>query len=431
VKAAFHLHLFYPDIAIDLIERVAALGRADIDLFATHVGPLDPAVDAALDRIPGAVERIEVPNQGWDIGPLFAILPQLRVRGVDVVCKLHTKKGGSGYAAEWRDLGYEGTIGSQALVADILAAFDREPGLSLVGSKPLYKSVAGNQFGNGELLSRLAPKIAAPSYPPADWGFFAGTMFWAQLSLLERMAGVTAGLTATHDSNRDGTAAHALERLFGLAPLAEGGKVGLVEDGAVEVIDAPGKPSHEPVIRTLVERAERAVGALDADLVALIKERNPLVDYIRTGRDADALDPNPYFSSTHYYVANPDVAAAGMHPFQHYIHHGWVEGRMTGPLFEGVIYRALNPDVTGDPLIHFLKEGAAKGSTATRVTVPDYDASEDGRRRFYPAFDIEREQAFLRAIASLPAEQVERARDTLVSIVMPAYNREATTSASS
>ena len=434
MKAAFHLHLFYPDIAIDLIARVAALGRADIDLFATHVGPLDPAVDAALDRIPGAVERIEVPNQGWDIGPLFAILPQLRARGVDVVCKLHTKKGGSGYAAEWRDLAYEGTIRSQALVAHILAAFEREPDLSLVGSKRLYKSVAGNQFGNGELLSRLAPKIAAPSYPPADWGFFAGTMFWARLSLLERMAGVTAGLAAsTQDADRDGTTAHALERLFGLAPLAEGGakggKVGLVEDGSVEVVEAPGQPSYEPVIRTLVEQAERSVGALDAELVALIKERNPLVDYIRTGRDADALDPNPYFSSTHYYVANPDVAAAGMHPFQHYIHHGWVEGRMTGPLFEGAVYKALNQGVSGDPLLHFLTEGAAKGSTATRVTVPEYDASDDGRRRFYPVFDIEREQAFLRQIANLPGVDVERARATLVSIVMPAYNREATIAA--
>ncbi|WP_019833890.1 glycosyltransferase [Sphingomonas sp. PR090111-T3T-6A] len=429
MKAAFHLHLFYPDIALDLIDRVAALGRADIDLFATYSGQLDPEIDSALDRVPGAVERMEVPNAGWDIAPLFAILPQLRARGYDVICKLHTKKGSSGYAAEWRDMAYDGTIGSQALVADILAAFERDPSVALIGSRPLYKSVASHQFRNAELLSRLAPRIAAPAYPPADWGFFAGTMFWTRLPLLERLTMVVADFEKgahAEGTDRDGTLAHALERLFGLAPIADGGSIGLVDEEGIEITPAPGKPSHEPIIRTLVNRAERSVAPLDTELVELIRAHNPLVDYIRTGRDEDALDPNPYFSSSFYNRTHADVFAAGMHPLHHYTHHGATEGRMTGPLFDGLHYRMTYPDVTGDPLRHFLEIGLAEKRLAIGISQPEYEATEDGPRRFYPVFDIEREQAFLHAIANLPPEQVERARDTLVSIVMPAYNREAT-----
>lgn len=432
MKAAFHLHLFYPEIALDLIDRVAALGRADIDLFATYSGRLDPEVDNALDRVPGSVERVEVPNAGWDIGPLFAILPQLRARGYDVICKLHTKKGSSGYAAEWRDMAYDGTIGSQTLIGDILTAFDRDPAVSLIGARPLYKSVASHQFRNAELLSRLAPRVAAPAYPPADWGFFAGTMFWARLPLLERVAMVVAEfekVAPAEDADRDGTLAHALERLFGLAPVADGGSIGLVDEQGIEVVPAPGRPSHEPIIRTLVNRAERSVAPLDAELVALIRTRNPLADYIRTGRDADALDPNPYFSSSFYNRTHADVFAAGMHPLHHYTHHGAAEGRMTGPLFDGLHYRTAYSDVTGDPLRHFLETGAAEKRLAIGISQPEYEANEDGPRRFYPVFDIEREQAFLREMASLSAADVERARDTLVSVIMPAYNREATIAA--
>ena len=55
---------------------------------------------------------------------------------------------------------------------------------------------------------------------------------------------------------------HAFERLIGLAPVALGGTVGLVdEDGGIALAHAPGNPGHEPIIRTLVDRAERFVGA--------------------------------------------------------------------------------------------------------------------------------------------------------------------------
>ncbi len=423
MKAALVLHLFYPEVAVELIDRVASLGdRADI--FVTHSVALDPTVLAALERLPRKAEVVPVANRGWDIGPLFELLPLLAERGYDLIGKLHTKKGGSGYAPEWRRLAYDGMIANGALVDAITAAFDENPDLSLLGAKPLYKSVASHLFRNAELLSDLAPRLVAPAYPPADWGFFAGTFFWARRALLEKVAALADfGEGGSMSQERDGALGHAVERLFGLAPLALGGGVGLVEDGRIELIQAPGTPSHEPVIQTLVDVAGLGVGPVDAELSALIATHNPLIDYIRHGREADALDPNLYFSSSWYNSIHADVHAAGMLPLHHYIHHGAAEGRSTGPLFDGLFYRKTHDDVTGDPLRHFLEVGAAEGRVAIPVSRPRYETSDERPRRFYRHFDIAREEAFLRAMAALPADVRTRADATLISIVMPAWNR--------
>jgi glycosyltransferase involved in cell wall biosynthesis len=423
MRAAIHLHLFYPDIARELIDRVARLGRADIDILATYAGTLDPAIDRALDRIPGRVVRVETPNRGWDIGPLLHLLPIIRDEGYEAVCHLHTKKGDSGYAAEWRAIGYDGLIRDNDLVTRLLAAFADAPGLMLAGPASLYKSAASHQFGNADILSQLAPKLMAPLYPLADWGFFAGSLFWARPALLERIAGLAA--FEGHDTDRDGTLAHALERLIGLAPVALGGEVGLVdEEGALALVRAPGNPSHEPIIRTLVDRAERFVAPLDADLSALIAAHNPLVDYIRHGRDEDALDPNPYFSSQYYLRIHPDLAAAGVHPLEHYVGWGAAEGRPTGPLFDGSYYRRAYDDVTGDPLRHYLEVGAREGRVAIPISRPQFETSDERPRRFYRHFDGAQEEAFLRRIAGLPKKQAAEAARLRVSVIMPAWNRE-------
>lgn len=428
MRAAIHLHLFYPDVALELIDRVAALGRADIDVLATYAGALHPTLDRALDRIPGRVVRVETSNRGWDIGPLLHLLPLIREEDYQAVCHLHTKKGDSGYAAEWRAIAYDGLIRDDRLVTRLLAAFEGDPALMLAGPASLYKSAASHQFGNAAILSDLAPQLMAPLYPLADWGFFAGTFFWARPVLLERIAALAE--FEGHDADRDGTLAHALERLIGLAPVALGGDIGLVNDeGEVTLAHAPGGPSHEPIIRTLVDRAERFVAPLDAELSALIARHNPLVDYIRHGRDADALDPNPYFSSQYYLRVHPDLAAAGVHPLEHYTHHGAQEGRPTGPLFDGTHYRNSYGDVTGDPLRHFLEVGAREGRVAIPISRPQYETSDERPRRFYRHFDVAAEEVFLRRMAELPKAVTAKAAKTRISVIMPAWNREATIAA--
>jgi hypothetical protein len=46
-------------------------------------------------------------------------------------------------------------------------------------------------------------------------------------------------------------------------------------------------------------------------------------------------DPGPDFKSEAYYLANPDVAAAGWPALAHYVLHGQAEGRRLGPTAGG------------------------------------------------------------------------------------------------
>jgi len=429
MRAAIHLHLYYPDVALDLIERVARLGRADIDVLATFIGTLDHDVDRALDRIPGRVVRVETPNRGWDIGPLFHLLPLIREEGYEAVCHLHTKKGDSGFASAWREMAYDGLIAGNDLVTRILASFAERTDLKIVGPAKLYKSSAAHQFRNAEIVSALATQVLAPMYPLADWGFFAGTFFWARPDLLERVARVAD--FGGENGERDGTLAHAIERLFGLAPVADTGAIGLVDEkGTIEIVRAPGEPSHEPIINTLALHRSSGAHAIppDPELAALITAHNPLAHYIRHGRDEGALDPNPYFATRWYNRVQGDMYAAGMHPLHHYILHGAEEGRSTGPLFDADHYRRTY-GVAGNPLRHFLETGLTQGL----LPVP---AQQGGARdpnekpcRFYKKFDLAAEASFLHRIAALPSDLAGRAAATKVSVIMPAFNREAVISA--
>lgn len=429
MRAVIVLHLFYTDIALELVTRVARLNGGP-DVIVTTPVPLNPETSEALDRLSSTVEVVTVENRGWDIGPLFSVMPLIRERGYDLVCKLHTKRGNSGYAAEWRRLCYEALIASSSQVAGIVDLFASTPALELLGPAALYKSSAAHQFRNAEILSKLAPSLMAPGWPPADWGFFAGTMFWARTTMLERLAPF-ADFQHHHAHNvNDGAHAHAIERLFGLAPLRNSGKIGLVNrDGSIEVSDAPGGPSPEPIIQTLVAEAGLSKGPIDDQLAALITAHNPLVDYLRHGRDPDALDPNLYFSSTWYNRIHPDVFAAGVHPLSHYVSHGAAEGRSTGPLFDGQYYRTAYPDVAlagGDPLRHFLERGVAEQRVAIPVSKPQHELPGERPRRFYRQFDIAREQKFLSRQSQVPAGLRDHARRTLVSVIMPVFNRRDT-----
>ena len=54
------------------------------------------------------------------------------------------------------------------------------------------------------------------------------------------------------------------------------------------------------------------------------------------------LDPSPYFSTSFYLAANPDVARSGLDPLSHYLLHGWREGRAPHPDFALTLFKELN-----------------------------------------------------------------------------------------
>ena len=79
----------------------------------------------------------------------------------------------------------------------------------------------------------------------------------------------------------------------------------------------------------------------------------------KEGRNPDAL-----FDTAFYLARNPDVAAAGVNPLSHFEANGWREGRDPSAQFSTGKYLAANPDVRAasvDPLLQYIQFGAAEG----------------------------------------------------------------------
>jgi len=97
---------------------------------------------------------------------------------------------------------------------------------------------------------------------------------------------------------------------------------------------------------------------------------NPLQHYLQYGWK-EGRDPNAFFSTSWYLAQNPDVVAARLNPLEHFENYGWQEGRDPGPNFSISKYLAAYPDVKVagvDALQQFLTAGLAAGRVASPVT---------------------------------------------------------------
>ena len=81
----------------------------------------------------------------------------------------------------------------------------------------------------------------------------------------------------------------------------------------------------------------------------------------------EGRNPDAFFNTDYYLNQNPDVAAAGIDPLTHYETTGWKEGRDPSADFSTDAYLQANPDVAAagiDPLLHYLEFGAPEGRMA-------------------------------------------------------------------
>ncbi len=72
------------------------------------------------------------------------------------------------------------------------------------------------------------------------------------------------------------------------------------------------------------------------------------------------------FDRNYYLAVNPDVAVTGADPLDHFLAHGWREGRDPNGRFSVVEYLNDNPDVVAagvNPFAHYLRSGRAEGRT--------------------------------------------------------------------
>jgi hypothetical protein len=73
-----------------------------------------------------------------------------------------------------------------------------------------------------------------------------------------------------------------------------------------------------------------------------------------------------HFDAAFYRERYPEVIAAGMHPFAHYLLHGAAEGRKPNPWFDPDYYLAGSASARrrgGDPFLDYLEHGRREGAS--------------------------------------------------------------------
>lgn len=86
----------------------------------------------------------------------------------------------------------------------------------------------------------------------------------------------------------------------------------------------------------------------------------PLEHYINHGWK-EGRPPCAFFDPAWYLRHHPDVAGTGMIPFLHYVRHGISEKRRPHPRFDVEYYVLAHPEAWGNPLLHHHLVGAARG----------------------------------------------------------------------
>lgn len=90
-----------------------------------------------------------------------------------------------------------------------------------------------------------------------------------------------------------------------------------------------------------------------------VPAQQPDAASLESGYCFDAM----FFDAVWYLIAYPDVGACGMDAVEHFMTHGYLEGRDPNAYFSVARYMEANPDIplTINPFLHFIMHGAAEG----------------------------------------------------------------------
>lgn len=94
------------------------------------------------------------------------------------------------------------------------------------------------------------------------------------------------------------------------------------------------------------------------------------VERRRIKHDRQRIAQSGYFAADWYLAQNPDVAAAGNDPLDHFVRHGGFEGRSPSPQFDALTHLRHHPELWQqhyNPLLHWLDQ--QEKSTATRTGI--------------------------------------------------------------
>jgi len=233
-KLAVVVHLYYIDLWDEINAKLATIDEP-YDLFITL-----NARDAVFTPTPASfstqVFAFVIPNRGRDVLPFLYVARRIKAAGYEYILKIHSKKSkhrqdGSSWFSDMLD----GLLPSQKVVNSIIKQLSaKETGI--IGPENHLVSLDRHMGSNAPILNHLlsrsfdnkvAKKVLAEK---TKYPYFGGTMFWVRTDMLDPILDLQLmpdDFQSEH-GQIDGTTAHAVERLFGIAARLQNRKMYII-----------------------------------------------------------------------------------------------------------------------------------------------------------------------------------------------------------
>ena len=222
LRAALHIHLHYPELADEILRRLA-VNASGLDLFVSTTSE-DKVAD--LERrfkayAKGPVTIEATPNRGRDIGPMLTLFAD-RLQDYAVVGHIHGKRSlaltsvglSTDLGVQWHEFLLQHLVGDRFPMADlILQRFAADPDLGLVF--PEDPNLTGWSLDR-DIAMRIAARMDPAMIVPRFIDFPIGTMFWTRPKALKPLFGLKLDWADYPEEPVpiDGTMLHAIERLL-------------------------------------------------------------------------------------------------------------------------------------------------------------------------------------------------------------------------
>jgi lipopolysaccharide biosynthesis protein len=221
-NVAIVVHVHYLDIFDEILEYLKRLPRGEFHVFVTASNEHVDAVSQQLAATGHPHEVIGCPNRGRDVLPFLRVLPRILAGNFGTVIKVHTKKSPQRVDGEaWRRVCFEKLLRVDS-IASLRESFTKQPRVAIFGPKEYVVPLAYFWGGNRERVIALAMRLGIQPDELEASAFVAGTMFACRREILWLLH----ALRLEEDDfeqeaeQADGTAAHVVERLIGVAARA-------------------------------------------------------------------------------------------------------------------------------------------------------------------------------------------------------------------
>lgn len=222
-EAVVILHLYYDDLIDGIFSKYLSALQSSCDLVVT----VRPDVSQhSLDHIKHFFPNVYFMrghNRGRDIRPFIQALKTVTELGYQYVCKLHSKKSiHRDDGGEWRDALFGDLVGSAQLVQATVTRFQQDAALGILAPSGSLMPLAdaSTHIDNREWLNALLHRQGKSELIGGyDILFPAGSMYWARVCALQDLLNpkiIDLEEFEFEAGQRDGTLAHAIERLVAL-----------------------------------------------------------------------------------------------------------------------------------------------------------------------------------------------------------------------